>query len=208
MTNLGDLIAELQAAKKRVAEAIEQAVAARTEIGAAERQFSRTVQGSSSPEARAAPQRWSAASDRLDKMIGRLLSGSHAIDVYIDVLGGGGGQTASTGEASTAGSTDVPEPTERGSRLARLRRELVRHGDDVVDSTHDTTDAIRNLVPHGHGPATAQTASPATPPPDQAPGMPDYATGLLAGGIVAAEGAAKVARALRRLKEKHDKQNN
>jgi hypothetical protein len=208
MTNLGDLVAELQAAKKRVAEAIELAVAARTEIEAAERQFSRTVQGSSRPEARATPERWGAANERLDKMIGRLLAGSYAVDVYIDVLGGGEGGTASIGEASTAGSTDIPEPTERGSRLARLRRELVRHGDDVVDSTHDTTDAIRNLVPHGHGPTTAHTASPATPPADQAPGVPDYATGFAAGGILAAEGVAKVVQALRRLKEKHDKQNS
>lgn len=211
MTNLGDLIGELRAAQARATAAMEQAATARKEIEKAERQFRATTEGSRRPEVRAAPGRWAAARGHLDKTIGRLLTGGHAVDVYIDLLGGGAAGTARVGEPSTAGSTEAPETEGRVGRLRRLRRELVRGGDDVVDATHDTTDAIRNLVPRGHGPATPHTASPGVSPADQqAGGVADFATGLMAGGIVAAEVAAKVGRAMRRLKakkEKHDEQN-
>jgi hypothetical protein len=207
VTTLVDLIAELRAAKKCAEAAIERAAAARTKIEKAEHQFTASARGSGRPEARATPQGWAAAREHLDKTIGRLLTGGHAVDAYIDLLGGGAAGTAGVGEASTAGSRDVPEPKDRASRRTRLRRELVRRGDEVVDATHDTTDAIRNLLPGGPGPAKTHTVSPAAPPGDLQPGVPDYAAGLLAGGIVAAEGAAKVGRALRRLKETHAQQN-
>jgi hypothetical protein len=207
VTNLDELIAQLRAAKKHADEAIGQIAAARAEVNTAEQEFRATVRGSRRPEAVATPERWEAARDHLDKVIGRLLTGGHAVDVYIDLLGGGASGTAVVGQPSPAAPAPLPEPEDHASRLKRLRKELVRKGDDVIDATHETVNHIRNLIPHGHGPTTTHMAAPATPPADQQPGVPDYATGLLASGIVAAETAAKVGQALRRLKEKHDKQH-
>jgi hypothetical protein len=211
--DLGEVVAALLAARDRIGRIADEGRASRGKIAEAAARFEAVIRGSADGNVLVAADRWRRAEHHLDLMIGRLLTGAMAIDEYVRAIapGASGSSDVEAGrreqaEPPVSGQRLLDESQDAGTRMDRFQRLITAKGDDAVDATKSTAQAIRALTHRDDGSAqVAHTEQPVFQARVQPASVPDLLTGVVTAAIVGVTGTRAFGRLIRRLRERRER---
>jgi hypothetical protein len=169
MSSVDRVVQQLRAAQNSIEQAIGRVDSARKDIRHAIGELHHAIGNATKPDAQAGPQRWEAAYEHLNRMVGRLLYGSQRIDHYIEHISPGSATRASSLDGSTPNPLDSEGDGRQGA-LAALCNITVRQIGDVKDASVEISTAVhrgvtlarrRTVTPSSEAP----TIHPHAPPP-------------------------------------------
>jgi hypothetical protein len=169
MSSVERVVQQLRAAQESIEQAVGRVDGARRDVWYAIAQLRNAIGGATKPDAQAGPERWEAAHNHLNRMVGRLLTGSRRIDDYIEHIS----PDSATRATSLDGSTPSPLDSAGGGRqdaLAALRDITLRQVGDLQDASAQISTTIhRGVALARRRPVTPSTEAPAihphAPPP-------------------------------------------